>query len=933
MKTDVIREKYLQFFQSKGHTRCASDVLVPKDDPSVLFTPAGMNQFKDHFLGKVELTFTRATTCQKCFRTGDIDNVGRTAFHHTFFEMLGNFSFGDYFKKEAILWAWEFLTAPQWLGIDPGRLNVTVYLDDDEAAEIWHKEVGLPLHRITRKDEDENFWPASAPSKGPNGVCGPCSEIYYQLDDGGEVEVWNLVFTQFNRVGDPPNNLQPLPSNNIDTGMGLERIASVLQNVPTNYHIDSLFPIVQKAAEICGKTYEYKSDIGRRLRRITDHLRAVTLAIHENVVPSNEKQGYQIRLLLRRAILDGFQLGLREPALYQLVPTIVEQMAQPYPELKGTIGAVQAEIQREELHYHRLLLSAIPFLDRQLQTVVDQGLSNLSGDLAFNWYQTDGIPPELTKQECERFQLEFDQNGYDAAKERHAVASGQGQKDLFQTGPLEDLKAELRSTEFLGYETTECQATIKGIVYSNRRWPEFDQCNTPSEQWVDIVLDRTPFYAESGGQVGDVGCLKSEDVLFEVVDTQKASGLIVHHGVLRRGKLTENLQVTASVDLERRVAVCRAHSATHVLHHALQKNLGADAQQRGSKVEPDRLRFDFKCDAAIATETLSRIQEQVLSSITRNDHVSVGSLPLAEARKAGAMMLFGEKYPEVVRMVSIGDYSKELCGGTHLDAMGELQAFEILSDDSVSAGTRRITALTGKSALEHRMLLATTRTQIAEALGVGRDFVCAGVDSLRDYLKQLKKVCEQGQGDTPIWRKPMDATLADKRPDKLVVQDVMRILNSPLEACLDRVRALLGEANQLTVKIASFSQSEQWSAEALLQLARTVGGSQVIVAETTGCNGNRMRLLIDQVRKTNQSTAILLLAGESAEKVTLVAGLTRDLVEKGLSAGQWVKEIAPIVGGGGGGKADLAQAGGKEPGKIKQAVEAAINFMKSQLAS
>lgn len=933
MKTDVIREKYLQFFQSKGHTRCGSDVLVPKDDPSVLFTPAGMNQFKDHFLGKVELTFTRATTCQKCFRTGDIDNVGRTAFHHTFFEMLGNFSFGDYFKREAILWAWEFLTSPQWLGIDPSRLNVTVYLDDDEAADIWHKEVGLPLSRITRKDEDENFWPASAPSKGPNGVCGPCSEIYYQLDDGSEVEVWNLVFTQFNRVGDPPNNLQPLPSNNIDTGMGLERIASVLQNVPTNYHIDSLMPIVQKAAEICGKTYEYKSDTGRRLRRITDHLRAVTLAIHENVVPSHEKQGYQIRLLLRRAILDGFQLGLREPALFQLVPIIVEQMSQPYPELRGTIATIQAEIQREELHYHRLLLSAIPFLDRQLQVVVDQGQKVLAGDLAFDWYQTDGIPPELTKQECERFQLEFDQAGYEAAKERHAVASGQGQKDLFQTGPLEDLKSELRSTEFLGYETTECQATIKGIVFEDHRWPEFDRCRTPAGNLVCVVLDRTPFYAESGGQVGDTGWLKTEGMQFEVLDTQKASGLIVHHGVLHSGRLTENLQITASVDLQRRVAICRAHSATHVLHHALQQNLGADAQQRGSKVEPDRLRFDFKCEASIANEKLQRVEAQVLASVTRNDVVSIGSLPLAEARQAGAMMLFGEKYPDIVRMVSIGDYSKELCGGTHLERMGELQAFEILADDSVSAGTRRITALTGQLAVGHRKLLAKTRQQLAETLGVSSGAVVAGIESLRDHIKQLKKVFELGQGEAPVWHKPAEGKLGEKTSDKQALQDVMRLLNSPLEACVDRVQTLLHESGVLASQIAAFRQTEQWTAESLISAAVIVGAVQVIVVETVGCNANRMRLLIDQIRKLNQSSAILLIAGEGPDKVTLVAGVTRDLVEKGISAGQWVKEIAPVVGGGGGGKPDLAQAGGKEPGNIKPAIQSAISYMKSQLAN
>jgi len=948
MKTDEIREKYLQFFQSKGHTRCASDVLVPRDDPSVLFTPAGMNQFKDHFLGKIELTFTRATSCQKCFRTGDIDNVGRTAFHHTFFEMLGNFSFGDYFKREAIHWAWEFLTAPEWLGIDPTRLTVTVYLDDDEACDIWHKEVGLPLDRITRKDEDENFWPASAPSLGPNGVCGPCSEIYYQLDDGSEVEIWNLVFTQFNRVGDPPNNLQPLPNQNIDTGMGLERIASVLQNVPTNYHIDSLLPIVHKAAEICGQTYEYRSDTGRRLRRITDHLRAVTLAIHENVVPDNEKQGYQIRLLLRRAILDGFQLGLREPALFQIVPTIVQQMAVPYPELSTSIALIQDEIRREEAQYHRLLASAIPFLDEQLQAVVAQGHKVLAGTLAFDWYQTNGIPPELTKQECERFHLEFDQAGYDAAKDQHAKASGQGQKDLFQSGPLEDLKAELRSTEFLGYETTECQATVKGIVYQDQRWPRFDQildtghappagsaaaaADDDSDRWVKVVLDRSPFYAESGGQVGDTGWLKSDGLRFRVLDTQKASGLIVHYGYLAEGVLTEELQITASVDFGRREAICRAHSATHVLHHALQQNLGADAQQRGSKVEPDRLRFDFKCDAAIGSEPLQRIQQQVAESIQRDDAVAIAALPLAEARQAGAMMLFGEKYPDIVRMVSIGDYSKELCGGTHLEQMAQMVAFEILSDDSVAAGTRRITALTGEAAQQHRTRLADTRQQLAARLGVGPEWVWPAIESLREHLKQLKKVCDQGQGSASTWTPPRDAASADRRSDKAVLQDVMRLLNVSAEHCVERVDMLLQEKQQLTEQVAGFEQAEMWTTETLLAAAHDVGGTRLIVLETVGCNANRMRVLIDQVRKLNHPAAVMLMSAAGLDKVNLVAGVTRDLVDKGISAGQWVKEIAPIVGGGGGGKPDMAQAGGKDPGQIAPALQAAISYMRSQLA-
>jgi len=932
MKTDEIREKYLQFFQSKGHRRCDSDVLVPKDDPSVLFTPAGMNQFKDHFLGKVELEFSRATTCQKCFRTGDIDNVGRTAFHHTFFEMLGNFSFGDYFKKDAIHWAWEFLTSQQWLNIDPTRLFVTVYLDDDEASDIWHKEVGLPLDRILRKDEDENFWPASAPSQGPNGVCGPCSEIYYRLDDGGEVEIWNLVFTQFNRVGDPPNNLHPLPNKNIDTGMGLERIASVLQNVPTNYHIDSLFPIVLKAGEICGAQYAYDSDAGRRLRRITDHVRAATFAIHENVVPANEKQGYQIRLLLRRAILDGYQLGLRQPALFDLVPTIVQQMAGGYPELGDTQTNIQSEIRREEDQYLRLLGKAVPFLEGEMESLIAAGETTLSGWVAFDWYQTDGVPPELTEQMCERYQLVFDRVGYNQAKLQHAEDSGKGQKDLFASGPLEDLKAELQKTEFLGYETSECQVKIKGVIFENKRYSTFQQLNTSVDHPVQVVLDRSPFYAESGGQVGDTGWLRTDNMKFEVLETQKASGLIVHHGVLREGQLEDDLQITASVDFARRQAIERAHSATHILHYALQHNVGKDAQQRGSKVEDDRLRFDFKCEAPIGAQVLEKMEARVRQAIQDNDTVGITELPIAEARKAGAMMLFGEKYPELVRMVSIGQYSKELCGGTHLDSTGDLQAFEILGDESVSAGTRRITAITGELAAKYAQQTLETLQTLAKRLGVTTTGVVPALGSLRDFVKELKKQVSQGSGNETSWKAPQSKGELDYASSKSALQEVVRLFNAPAETCVQRVDALFEEIDSLRIQLAALAEASHWDADTLIQSAHDVSGVQVIVMETAGANQNMMKGWIDQIRKRDQPAAVFLASAQGDSKVLLVAGLSRDLVDKGVSAGNWVKEVAPVVGGGGGGKADLAQAGGKEPGKIKQALEAAIGYMKSQLA-
>jgi alanyl-tRNA synthetase len=462
MKTDELREKYLEFFVQQGHSKQPSDVLVPTWDPSVLFTPAGMNQFKDHFLGKVKLDFTRATTCQKCLRTGDIENVGRTAYHHTFFEMLGNFSFGDYFKREAIEWAWQFLTEKKWLGIEPDRLSVTVYKDDDEAAEIWREKIGLPTSRIARMDEDENFWPASAPSQGPDGVCGPCSEIYYHLESGKEVEIWNLVFTQFNRVGEPPDNLRPLPSKNIDTGMGLERTASVLQNVPTNFHIDILFPIVQAAAESCDVPYEYDSEGGRRLRRITDHIRACVFSIHENILPGPKKARYVIKRLLRRAVLDGHQLGMREPFLYHLVPAVAKAMSGPYPELGETIDRVSEVIRKEESDFFATIDGGLDRMAKVFASMEQAGSIMVDGEEAATLYQTYGVPPELFQTMAAERQLTFDWNGFRQAMKKHEEVSGGGQRELFQTGPLETLKEAVRRTEFVGYEKTTVQSSIRG---------------------------------------------------------------------------------------------------------------------------------------------------------------------------------------------------------------------------------------------------------------------------------------------------------------------------------------------------------------------------------------------------------------------------------------------------------------------------------------
>ena len=647
MKTDELREKYLAFFESKGCTRRPSDVLVPRWDPSVLFTPAGMNQFKDHFLGRCKLDFTRATTCQKCLRTGDIDNVGRTAYHHTFFEMLGNFSFGDYFKRDAIRWAWEFLTHKKWLHLPPEKLSATIYLDDDEAADIWLDEVKLPPERLQRLGEDENFWPANAPSQGPDGVCGPCSEIYFQTPFG-QVEIWNLVFTQFNRVGDPPNNLRPLPSKNIDTGMGLERTAAVLQGVETNFHIDILRPLVETAGEVCGVRYDPADENGRRLRRIADHLRACAFAVHENVYPGNKKQGYVIRRLLRRAVLDGHQMGVREPFLHKLVGKVAELMQNPYPELSETVPAVAGVIEKEEANFLATLDTGLDRIERIFAEMKSQHRGIVSAAEAADMFQTHGFPPELFETLAAERNLAFDWKGFREEMEKHGIESGGGQKvELFRHDPLEGLKKALHGSHFLGYEALEVNdAKVVGIIANDQLCDQIDEVD--HEQPIVVVLDKTPFYGEMGGQVGDHGEIVAPGFHFEVIDSQIDGGFTLHRGHLREGRIELGATATARVDLERRQGISRAHTATHLLHHALQKHLGSHALQQGSKVDYDWLRFDFANPSAVSEEQLIQIENEVNGKILAGEPVGHVEMPLTEARKTGATMLFGEKYCDVV---------------------------------------------------------------------------------------------------------------------------------------------------------------------------------------------------------------------------------------------------------------------------------------------
>jgi alanyl-tRNA synthetase len=871
MKTDELREKYLAFFQTKGCVRRPSDVLVPRWDPSVLFTPAGMNQFKDHFLGRCKLEFTRATTCQKCLRTGDIDNVGRTAYHHTFFEMMGNFSFGDYFKREAIHWAWEFLTSPKWLGLAPDRLSATIYLDDEEAASIWLDEIKLPPDRLQRLGEDENFWPANAPSQGPDGVCGPCSEIYYHTSFG-QVEIWNLVFTQFNRVGEPPNNLRPLPSKNIDTGMGLERTASVLQGVESNFHIDILRPLVEAAGEVCGVAYDPADENGRRLRRIADHVRACAFAIHENVYPGNKKQGYVIRRLLRRAVLDGHQLGVHEPFLHHLVGRVAELMKKPYPELSETVATVANVIEKEEANFLATIDDGLNRIERIFEQMKGQRRGVVSGAEAADMFQTHGFPPELFETLAAERNLAFDWHGFRAEMEQHGIESGGGQKvELFRHDPLEALKKALHGSRFLGYDALEVRdAKVIGIIANEQLCDQIDEVD--HEHPVVVVLDQTPFYGEMGGQVGDTGEIEGPGFRFEVIDTLVDGAFTLHRGHLREGRLELGATATARVSAERRAGIRRAHSATHLLHYALQKHLGKHALQQGSKVDDDWLRFDFANPAAVSAEEIVLLEDEVNAKIWAGEPIVSTNMPLAEARKAGAMMLFGEKYPDVVRMVAMGDFSKELCGGTHLKNSAQVGIFKIIGEESVAAGTRRITALTGRRVLESIRRVGAILNQAAGMLRVPSEELPERIEALAKELRQLKKQAAAGPKGGP-------------------------------------------------------------GIDQLIQEAAAVGGVKLVIAEVPG-GPNELRQLIDQLRRKISPVAVLLASRQEEEqKVTLIAGLSRDLVERGLNAVQWVRTVAAVVDGGGGGRPDMAQAGGKLPDKLPAALEIARSEMEKLLGA
>jgi alanyl-tRNA synthetase len=877
MSAADVRRAFLEFFQSRGHAIVASSSLVPGNDPTLLFTNAGMVQFKDVFLGKDKRDYVRATSSQRCVRAGgkhnDLENVGYTARHHTFFEMLGNFSFGDYFKRDAIRHAWDFITGT--LQLDPNRLWVTVFKDDDEAADIWLKEIGVSPQRFSRMGEKSNFW-----AMGDTGPCGPCTEIFYDHgehiaggppgspDEDGDryVEVWNLVFMQYDRA--PDGTLTPLPKPSVDTGAGLERLSAVMQGVTNNYDIDLFRKIVQAAATLAGT-----DDLANpSLRVIADHIRACTFLIVDGVLPSNEGRGYVLRRIIRRAIRHGHKLGINGAFFHKLVSVLEEQMGDAYPELrKGAAQATRVLLQEEE-RFAETLTTGMSLLTAALDGLKGEGAKGkmLDGETVFRLYDTYGFPADLTADVARERGYSIDSAGFEAAmeaqRERARAASRFG-VDL-RAGTQLDIQ-----TSFCGYNALEGEARVVALLRGGERVEELR-----AGEMGEVILESTPFYAESGGQVGDAGELRSVSgaaVCFLVEDTQKrgSAGAHSHVGKLaaESAALREGMTLRASVDARLRAATALNHSATHLLHAALREELGDHVQQKGSLVAPDRLRFDFAHFEAVSSEQLQRIERRVNEQIRGNATVETREMSYDEAVAEGAMALFGEKYGSSVRVLRIGDFSMELCGGTHVGRAGDIGLFKVIAESGVAAGVRRIEAVTGEGALR---LVEAQESAVREVAGLLR--------GTRDEIAQ----------------KVRDA--------------------------LDRIRQLEKENRQLRDKLAS-GQGTDLAASAV-----EVAGLQVVATQVDGADANALRTAVDQL-KDRLKQAVIVLASVTAEgKVVLVAGVTAGETSR-IKAGEIVGHVASQVGGRGGGRPDFAQAGGTDAAKLPEALGGVVVFVRQKL--
>ena len=862
-----IRQLFLNFFHERGHEIVPSSSLVPGNDPTLLFTNAGMVQFKDLFLGREQRPYRRATTSQRCVRAGgkhnDLENVGYTARHHTFFEMLGNFSFGDYFKRDAIRFAWELLV--EVLKMPPERLWVTVFEEDDEAADIWLKEIGVDPERFSRIGAKDNFW-----AMGDTGPCGPCSEIFY--DHGPEVpggppgtpeedgdryiEIWNLVFMQFDRAAD--GSMTPLPRPSVDTGMGLERLAAVLQGVHSNYEIDLFQNLIRAAARATDAAFDADNN---SLKVIADHIRSVAFLITDGVLPGNEGRGYVLRRIMRRAIRHGFKLGRETPFFHRLVQPLVAEMGEAYPELGESAEQVARVILQEEERFAETLSHGMQLLERD---IADLSGTVISGDTAFRLYDTYGFPVDLTADIARERDLEVDMAGFERAME----AQRQRARAASQFGAQQDLAVSGR-TEFCGYEQLSAPGTITGL-YQNGQPVEAIVGDTEAV----VVLDSTPFYAEAGGQVGDTGVLSVDGGEFRVEDTRKqGEGAYLHSGRLIQGKLRVGDRVEARVDTTTRRATALNHSATHLLHAALRQVLGHHVQQKGSLVAPDRLRFDFSHFEPISSAQLSEIERIVNREIRHNLVVEATVMPLEQARAAGAMALFGEKYGNQVRVLKMGDFSLELCGGTHVQRTGDIGYCKIINEGGVAAGIRRIEAITGDAAVAHAEALEARWGELAELLRGDRDSLPTRVQQLLERNRQLEKD-------------------------------------------LERLKARLA--------------SGSGGGGDLADQAVDVQGTRVVAARLDGVDAKTLRNAVDRLKDKLKTAAVVLATVEDG-KVRLVAGVTNDRTNR-LKAGELVNMVAEQVGGRGGGRADMAQAGGSDPGGLDAALQGVPDWIRRQLA-
>ena len=870
-----LREMYLRFFESKGHLRLPSFSLVPQNDKSILLINAGMTPMKPFFTGEQVPPRTRICTCQKCIRTGDIDNVGKTARHGTYFEMLGNFSFGDYFKKEALPWAWEFLTGPEWVGLEPDRLYPSVYLDDDEAFEIWNKQIGIPAERIFRFGKEDNFWEHGA------GPCGPCSEIYY--DRGPEwgcgkpgctvgcdcdryIEVWNIVFSQFNNDGQ--GNYTELVQKNIDTGMGLERLACVCQNVASLFDTDTVMNITNKVSDLTGAHYGQSQERDVSLRVITDHIRSATFMICDGILPSNEGRGYVLRRLLRRAARHGKLLGVNEPFLYEVIDTVVHENECQYPELREKQAYITRVVKTEEESFAKTIDGGMKIFADMLKEHTEKGEKVFSGADAFKLYDTYGFPIDLTIEMVRETGMTVDEDAFRQLMQEQKVRAREARKALGDLGWAGvEFGKEIPETQFIGYFTLTDEAKIVALVAD-------DELRGSISAGTDaiIVLDQTPFYAEMGGQVADHGLIETETAKFVVTDVQKnKGGKFMHYGKLVEGELSVGEQVRASVDAERRTAIMRAHSATHLLDMALRQVLGEHAHQAGSLVEPDRLRYDFTHFAAVTHEELMQISRIVSESILDGLSVDIREMPIDEARALGAIALFGEKYGDVVRVVNMGNRSVELCGGTHVDNTAKVGPFRIVSESSVASGVRRIEAVTGKVFLNQVDEMNARLLQMSELMKTTPGELLAKAAGMMNQIKEQQQRIE-------------------KMKDKLFSGEVERFLFS----------------------------------------AKNVGGLKVVTAGRGQSDAADLRKLGDFLRDKDENI-VAVLSAVNGEKVTLLAVCGKGAIAKGVKAGDIIKAIAPIVGGKGGGKPDSAMGGGTLVLKVDNALAAVDDYVSEKL--